>query len=141
MPKSKSLWEIAQEDFVAAFPNKNQFVFQFHDARAAMGAAQSRRVFTTSHPSDFLVTDQGQTFYAEVKSSENEVSFPFSNIEKGQWIAATRLVAASGYYYFFLKSEHLKQWFKVPASVILEQYHGGIKSIKWSLLTAYKWSI
>ncbi len=141
MAKLKPLWEIAQDDFVAAFPSKNQFVFQFHDARAAMGAAQSRRVFTTQHPSDFLVTDHGQTFYAEVKSCSDEVSFAFGNIQKGQWIAATRVNAAGGCYYFYLKSEYHKQWYKVPACVILEHYHGGQKSIKWNLLVPYMWQI
>lgn len=136
---AKPNWKGAEEEFVSFFPKKTQYVFQFHDSRAAMGAMQSKRVFTTSHPSDFIVTDEGVTFYAEVKSSEDAVSFPFSNIKKSQWTAAIRMAAAKGLYYFFIRHDPVGIWYKIPAQVFIDQYNTGAKSMKWSLLLEYKW--
>lgn len=140
MPKPK--WEVAQEDFIAFFPRKNQFVFQFHDARAAMGAAGSRRVFTTEHPSDFHVTDDGEAYYAEVKSCSDKASFSFANVQKGQWRAATRVVAANGLYFFFIKSEVHGLWYKIPGHVMLDlREHSGRASVRWVDIEIFIWKV
>jgi penicillin-binding protein-related factor A (putative recombinase) len=89
-------------------------------------------------PSDFLVVDDGHTFFAEVKSSHDEVSFNLNNVETMQWTAAIRSSAAAGSYFFFIRSEHLGLWFKVPASVMIEQRKTK-KSIKWTELQPYFW--
>ncbi|WCD44182.1 putative holliday junction-specific endonuclease [Xylophilus phage Lumi] len=129
------LWEKAQEDFKAFYPGKRNYIFEFHDARQVMGALKSTRVFTASHPADFIVTSNGETFYAEVKSCSNETSFPFSMIKRSQWIAATMQLAAGGLYFFFIKSEVLGTWFKVPAKVLLDIESR--KSITWKDLAPY----
>lgn len=131
-------WIDAQEEFEAAFPGKDHFVFQFHDTRAAMGASGSRRVFTTSHPSDYLVTSRGQMYYAEVKDSENETSFPFANIKKSQWAAATQQAAAGGNYYFFIRRNLCGTWYKVPA-ILLLQIRRIKQSVKWTELSDFIW--
>lgn len=130
-----SKWIDAEEEFESWFTRKLSFCFKFHDARQAMGAGGSRRIFTTSHPSDYVVVDNGSTFYAEVKSSQEPISFPFSSIRKSQWSAAIQVTAAGGSYFFFLKSEYLlPRWYRVPAAVMLELRDGPVKSVKWEHL-------
>lgn len=133
------LWLEAEEEFESFFQGKQKFVFKFHDTRMAMGILKTKKVKTTEHPSDYIVTDNGLMYYAEVKSTNDKVSLPFGNIQKGQWKAATRQVAAGGLYFFFVRSEAWKTWYKVPAQVLLE--HSKVRqSIKWSELSDYKWS-
>lgn len=132
-------WKSIEDWFESFWKRKEQYCFQFHDARAAMGAAQSRRVFTTSHPSDFLVTDCGDTFYAEVKDCHDAVSFPFKNVKVSQWQAAIKLRAAYGKYYFFLHSQVRQCWYRVPGHVLVDLYKAGRKSVKWAELAEYLW--
>lgn len=88
-------------------------------------------------PSDFLVIDdEDGTFFAEVKSSKDKTSFPFSNIKPSQWSAAKRTHAARGTYWFFLYSYARDTWYRVPASILLETQD---KSLKWDKLEKYKW--
>ena len=127
-------WLDAQKEFESWFQTKASFCFEFHDARVAKGTGGSNRIFTTSHPADYVVVDYGTMFYAEVKSSQNETSFPFDSIQKSQWSAAMRTVSAKGLYYFFIRSEVLKKWYRVPADVMLQLKAGEAKSVKWEYL-------
>src|SRR3546814_4839757 len=55
-----------------------------------------RAVNDYSKPADFLVTQNAQIEYAEVKSVQSATSFPFSNIERGQRSAALRQAMVGG---------------------------------------------
>lgn len=118
---------------------KKSFCFKFHDARMAIGTGGSKRIFTASHPADYIVTDRGLMFYAEVKSSQNETSFPFASVKKSQWSGAMQTVSAGGSYFFFLKAEIHRRWFRVPAYIMLGLFHDGAKSVKWTSLGDYLW--
>lgn len=101
----------------------------FENALTAVGAfvlrntdlydAAKKRLVTGNKPSDFLVT-YGETWYAEVKSIESGNRFSFSSIQQEQWRVATRVNKAGGKYFFYLHFMAEDQWFKVPASVILQ---------------------
>lgn len=130
----KLRWLSAQQEFESWFQTKDSFCFEFHDARIAKGTGGSNRIFTASHPADYVVVHKGAMFYAEVKSSQETVSFPFGNIKKSQWNAAIRTVVAGGSYFFFLKKEATGIWYKVPASVLIEVQSLGLKSIRWDAL-------
>jgi penicillin-binding protein-related factor A (putative recombinase) len=135
-------WQIAEEDFVNYWVRFGKLadVFKFEDAREAMGLA-SRKVHTKAQPGDFLVTHDGHTFFAEVKSCSSETSFPLSNIQPSQWRRATLVSAAHGSYFFYIKSEVRQEWFSVPASYFIRLKAEGFKSVKWSELSQYYWEI
>lgn len=134
-------WQEAEKDFVSFFPTKFSYVFQFHDSRAAMGATGSKRVFTTEHPSDFVVTHHGVMFYAEVKDCRHVSAFPFANVKKSQWAAAIQQIAAGGRYYFFIRHNHVggMTWYQVPAKQMLE-WKKTAASVKWENMDKYKMS-
>lgn len=133
-------WLDAEAEFEAWFSGtKLSFAYRFEDARAVMGALKSQKVIVQGRPSDFLVTDSGVTFFAEVKSSENPTSFPLSNIKKPQWNACRRTVAAKGLYFFYIRKEPELVWFKVPGAFFLSLQDDDIKSVKWEHFESYRY--
>ena len=134
-------WIDAQEEFKSFFPGKRSFVHPFEDAREAMGVSQSRKVFTKGQPADYLVTADGITFYAEVKSSQDPILFALSRIRKPQWAACIRVTAAKGLYYFFIRQElALPVWYKIPAAFFISLQDSGVKSVRWEQLKDYQWN-
>ena len=131
-------WVDAEKEFVNYWNRFGKLadVFKFEDAREAIGLT-SRKVFTKSQPSDYLVTHDGHTFFAEVKSCSSKTSFALSNIRDSQWRRAKLVTTAKGSYFFFIKSEVRQEWFNVPASYFLTLDKNGIKSIKWEELSQY----
>lgn len=132
-------WKQAEKDFVDYFASygKDACVIRLTDTAAAK-ATSGKNAFIQAQPSDFLLTLQGVTHFAEVKSTKNETSFPFSNIKKGQWAASKRVVAAGGSYLFFIKNLNTDTWYLVPAQVLHAQKPK--KSIRWTQLGNFKWT-
>ena len=89
-------------------------------------------------PSDYLVTHTNKTFYAEVKSTENETRFPFALLRVVQSAAAKQVLAAGGEYWIFAHSLHLNQWFAFPYSVVNVAKSHGQASIPWKELEQWK---
>lgn len=134
-------WKKAEKDFEGHFEQygKGAYVHRMSDTAMAKAVA-GKKAFIAAQPCDYLVTVEEKTFYAEVKSSQDETSFHFSNIQKGQINASRRVVAAGGIYLFFIKSEVLEQWFCVPA-VIIHTTLRAKKSMTWNELEPYKYDL
>lgn len=134
-------WKKAEKDFEDHFSQygKAAFVGRLTDTASAKAIA-GKRAFVAAQPSDYIVTVEGQTFYAEVKSTKDERSFHFSNIRKGQLTASRRVVKARGVYLFFVKSEYHGQWYCVPAQKIHEVFRQK-KHLTWIELEEYKYDL
>lgn len=91
-----------------------------------------------AQPSDYILTFGSLTYYCEVKSCSNKTSFPFSQIEKGQWAAMMRVTAAGGEYLFYLHKLETDDWYRVPAKLILAADKEGKASIRWDQLKGYE---
>lgn len=131
-------WQDAEDQFQKQWFGKTRWCYRFGDTREAMGSAGSRRVFTKPRPSDFLVVDNGNTFFAEVKSSHHETSFPLSAVQTPQWSAAVQTTSAGGSYFFYIKQETVSQWYCVPAYALIALQKEGFKSVKWTHLEGFK---
>lgn len=131
-------WKSAEKEFETFFDRygKNAWVFRLTDTAAAK-ATSGKKAFVQAQPSDYIVVCQGDTFFAEVKSSGEKVSFPHSNIQKRQLAAARRVLKAGGQYMFFIKSLFFGKWFLVPAQVIISSSK---KSTRWSEIAKYEWN-
>lgn len=143
MPPNHKTWQGAQDEFEARFTDrygKRAFVCWLADTALAKGI-RGKSALALPQPSDAIVTLNGHTWYAEVKSSENPVSFPFGDIRPSQWAASVRQVAAGGEYLFYLKSLATGLWFAVPAQVFHEIRAGGVKSAKWADLHPYQFAL
>lgn len=136
----KQAWKSVEDRFESFWSGKQSYCFQFHDTRAAMGVAKTTKVITAAHPSDFLVTHLGKTFYAEVKSCQDKVSFKFSNIRPAQWAAARQVCAAQGEYFFFVFSHSNSSWYKIPGPYFVNlKLNEGRASVKWAELLDFLW--
>ena len=115
---------------------KRVFVYRVTDSREVRGLSGSGH--TKPQPADFVVTEDGDTYYAEVKSSVSKTSFPLSSIRPSQRSAATRQTRAGGKYFFFLHCLPRGAWFKVPAQVVL---NAPARSLPWASLEDYRWGL
>lgn len=112
------------------------FIHKFTDTKSTKGSFIVKAV-----PADFIVAlperiepnlhRPAKLFLAEVKSCSDPVSFPFSQIEKSQWVAATLLakMGLGNHYLFIVHSLHHDQWYCLSA---LELISHDKKSIKWA---------
>lgn len=133
----------AQDEFEGRIKHrygKAAFIHRVTDTAEVRGMTKNKKVFTKQQPSDFIVTIAGDMFYAEVKTTNKE-RFSFSAIGVGQWQAATQQVTAGGKYFFYVRSELLEKWFKVPASFVLGLDADGKKSFTWDDVKHMEWSL
>ena len=130
----------SEKVFEAKFKSlgKRAFVYRFPDMKEVRGRTKNGAVWMRKQPSDYLVTENGVMYYAEVKSSEAKISFPFSNIKAYQIGAARQQMAASGLYFFFLHRLDTGDWYKVPAELIL---NSDKSSVRWADLDSYRWEL
>lgn len=126
------------ELFLKRAHGKNVFIHRVTDSKEVRGRSGSKTAFTKAQPSDYIITEKGVMYYAEVKSSNNKTSFPFSQITTVQWGSAKRQVIAGGIYIYYLHDMNTNMWYKVPAQVLLNHNK---RSIKWKELEEYKWDL
>lgn len=144
----KKRWQFTEYIFEEFFPAhfRKPFVYRFPDF-ADLNFKRGRRTSVTGmqsaaeQPADYLVTANQFSCFYEVKATSSKTSFAFKDIRPAQWKAATLTHAALGKYYFAIEAYELGLWFKVPASVFLQARKAGHKSVKFSDLTHYQWSL
>lgn len=132
-------WKIAEKHFEGSFARygKGAFVHRMTDTAAAK-ATSGKHAFIVAQPSDYLVVHGELTYFAEVKSTQEKVSFPHSALRKNQVAKARQITMAGGTYLVFIKAEALNQWFRVPAQVF---FHSIKKSTPWADLQEFAWNI
>lgn len=112
--------------------------------RIADAAEHYGRTGKISHvrptPSDYILTVDGSTFYAEVKSTQNPTSFPFALLKKGQSAAGLQVVGAGGDYVIFVHNLTTDTWYRIPYQVLRAVKDIGKSSIPWSELENLKWN-
>jgi hypothetical protein len=121
--------EEAFEDLIGA-----DVLYRFPDKKALTGLNGGRRVGDFPKPSDYLVTKNMLTFYAEVKSCQSMTSFPFADIRPSQRAMALKQAAVRGRYDFYIFSYGLGAWFLMTEKVFAAAVAAGAKSIKFEEL-------
>ena len=118
---------------------KRVMLYQFEDFYQTTYKNKNTGRVSKPQPADYLLTECGALQFAEVKSSHNKTSFPFSDVQTLQWQMARKQQIAQGKYEFFILNMNHFIWFRVPARVLLNQKDAGFKSVKWSDLALYTW--
>lgn len=116
---------------------KADVLYRFPDAKALRGLNNGRAVGDFPKPSDYLVTRDGSTWYAEVKSCESMTSFPFADIRPSQKAMALKQAAVGGRYDFHIFSFGLGRWFTMSCEKFAEVVATGAKSVKFQELPAW----
>jgi hypothetical protein len=112
-------------------------LYRFPDQKALTGLNGGRRIGSFRQPSDYLITKGGVTWYAEVKSCQSAVSFPFADIRPSQSAKALKMAAVRGGYAFYLFSFGLGKWFIMTAGQYADVLKTGAKSVKFSQLSEW----
>lgn len=92
-------------------------------------------------PSDYIVTIDGHTTYAEVKSTHDVSAFRFSLLRTKQSAAAKQIVGAGGDYFVYVHRIPTDQWFRIPYQRIIQVQDAGKASIPWSELQEHSWKL
>ena len=117
---------------------KRAYFYRVKDAAAIRGLT-GKIGHADATPADYIVVVDGDTHFAEVKSTINETSFPFSMLKKGQNSHGMRILAARGKYNVYIHHLPTEKWFRVPLSVINAVRDIGKASLKWNDLERYRW--
>lgn len=89
-------------------------------------------------PCDYVLVNNGNTAFVEIKSTVSTTGFRKSNIKKTQSAAAERILKAGGSYLFFIYSIAKKLWYCVPLSFILSHQKS---EISWRDLDVYRFDV
>lgn len=115
---------------------KTRTIHRFNDTKDANAGRfrdpYSKITTVKECPSDFIVTDKGQMFFAEVKTTIDRMGVK-KNLFEQQSKERTLILSAGGKYYYFIYSITFGSWYKVPAQVIVEK-----PNRSWFELLAYK---
>lgn len=140
MTKSKNTGKPSEREFENTLNfiyGKALHIVEFFDA-AYLHGLNKRAVIAPEQPADRLVTANGQTFFAEIKSVLNGTAFPFSIIKTNQLLAAKKQMLSGGLYFFFVHNLAGDVFYIVPASQVFETMESGKKSLKWNEMTRWE---
>ncbi|MGO7308796.1 hypothetical protein ACCS91_33615 [Rhizobium ruizarguesonis] len=118
---------------------KRAYCYRIADAAEVRGRT-GRIGLTRATPSDYIVSHDGVTFYAEVKSTQEKTSFPFALLKKGQAAAAPQVVSAGGGYFIFARNLNTGTWYRIPWQIVQAVKDLGRSSIPWTELETLKWT-
>lgn len=130
----------SEELFDAHFARlgKRAVVFQLYDAAYISGLlGKATKVQIPAQPSDRIVTVDGETHYAEVKSTQDPTAFRFQLLRKSQSSAATRVLAAGGSYLVYVHRLLTNTWYRFSYDLIAQIKAQGKSSIPWADLEPF----
>lgn len=119
---------------------KRCYYYRIVDAAEVRGRT-GKIGFTRPAPSDYIVTLDGFTFYAEVKSTQDQSAFRFSLLRTKQSAAARQILAAGGSYFVMIHRLTTGTWYRVSYDLIDQVKAEGKASIPWANLEAFAWNI
>ena len=136
------------ERAMAAY-GKRAVVHRLQDSAAltAMKAARTGKSFGASltlaseQPADYVVCENQQMYYAEVKSI-SQPKFPFSALRRKQVeMGMMATTACDNSYMVFVRHEPTRKWWKIPYERIEQWAREGKKGVQLSELHSdYEWS-
>lgn len=115
----KQEWELAQDEFFRFYNrNKNTVCFRFPDTKDAnsknFGQHNHFLVALDPQPSDFIVVENGKTFFAEVKATADTKDMKSKLFKQSQLNARLKVKNAGGDYFFYIKRLETNQWYRIP---------------------------
>ena len=119
---------------------KKVFVFRFSDTADLRGMNKGKALTAKAQPSDRLVVHDGETYFAEIKSTIDTERFKFSLLRKVQGFAAAAAIAAGGTYFIFIHRLDRNRWYCLPYEVVAHAKVSGKGSLTWTELEPHAWS-
>ena len=92
---------------------KSAWVFRFADSSSLTGL-NGKKTQALAQPSDRPLIWNGNTEFAEVKSTQDATAFRFSLLRIKQSAYATMILAAGGSYNVYIHAMLSGRWYKIP---------------------------
>lgn len=129
----------AEVEFRARRKGRGVYIYEFEDQKALVGLNKGKSLGSRAKPCDYIVIDNGQVIFAEVKSSHDPTAFRFSMIRVTQHGFAKLITHAGGRYHVYIKNMATEEWFCVPYEAIAECVK---QSMSWAVLRQhYPWRV
>ncbi len=122
-----------------ALLGKRAYFYRIKDAATIKGLTGKVGNVGAS-PSDYFIVLDGKTSFAEVKSTQEKTSFPFSLLKKGQVAHGIQINNAGGNYYVYIHNLNSDKWYRVPFGLIEASRNLGKSSLTWESLQTYVWN-
>lgn len=110
---------------------KGAFIYRIPDHKEISRGGKVKGVSVRKTPADYLVSVDGNTFYCEIKSTENTERFGFNMFTEGELNAMKRQQAAGGVYVVMVYRIQTKSWYMMFGSDVLTLMDKGMKSVRW----------
>lgn len=117
-------WESAEDEFYQAFnSHKDVYCHRFLDTRDATRVVNQRKdlfgkkvmVKVPKQPADFIVIDNGVTYFADVKTTTSTKGIS-SSLFRQQRASKLKITNAGGRYFFYVKRLETGQWYMLSSS-------------------------
>lgn len=130
-------WQKAEDIIYDYFSSKkDSYIIRqkdTHDINAQLRRfGEKPLILVKKKESDFIVIDNGDMYFAEVKCTGN-IRGLTSALFSRQEGKRNRILRANGKYNYFVFSEFRDQWYKIPGSVVAEK-----KNLRWEDIISYK---
>lgn len=126
----------AERGFISTWEKRGAHIERLRDKKDLMGLNKGLRLADFQKPADYLVSAADVPLhYAEVKSTNHPIRFPFSNIKDGQSKAA--LMEAnhgSGSYFFYIWSYARRTWYVMDCHKYADVVASGRRSVSFEEL-------
>jgi len=132
---AKNTGKASEDKWEAHFTSLGKQAYFYRVVDAAEVRGRTGKIgFIRPAPSDYVLVHRGRTSFAEVKSTQNPTSFPFSLLRVVQSSIATRVLAAGGDYDVYAHNLITDVWYKFPYQLVVATKDAGRASIPWSQL-------
>jgi len=118
----------SEKQFTDAMELTKRWVHRFRDMKDVKGLNRGKNLAMFPCPSDFLVGGHEGLFLAEVKSTESETSFSYSNIRPAQRSAAAHAAARGFPFFFFIHTLKDGEWYVLTGAEFVADMKAGKKS-------------
>lgn len=111
-------------------------IFRLRDKRDLHGL-NNRSVAAFGQPSDYVVVTPTGAYLAEVKSTQEKTSFPFSCFTKAQVAAMAQCFSCNvaDNYIVYIHNLNTNQWYFTNANHIITIFKKNRKSLRWEELS------
>lgn len=128
MRKETSVLSKVCESFIYNYFNRNKktMCVRFSDTHDTF-QGRGKGVILSRKPSDFIVVNDGYTFFCEVKSTEDQKGVRRKLLER-QFSRMLRIKNCGGNFVYYIYSKVRDSWFSIDSKNITEDF----SSMEWS---------
>lgn len=120
---------------------KRAFYHRLVDAAEIRGRTGVVAISAAAQPSDYILVLDGETSFAEVKSTTDPRKLAFNLLKKTQSASARMILAAGGTYWIFAHNLTTDTWYRLPYQLVKSTKEAGRSSLQWDEISHLIWTL